>query len=270
MPSSGRPSACPHGQRHQRVGRVEAPAQRERHVRLPRRRDDAEGGAAQAGADVEPRASPPARRGPPSPRPGARRRGGGPTRRPRTRPPCRPSKSRNSRRLAAKYASMSGWKSRWSWLRLVKAATAKRTPSTRRRSSAWEETSMAHARSPPSSMAAERRLQLDRLRRGAGDRRRAAGHHGGDRAQQPARPAGRLEQRAHEPGGRRLAARPRHPDHGQARGRVAVEAGRRAWPSPPGRPPPAPPAPRARAAAPRRAPPRRGRRRRARSRGRRA
>ena len=48
---------------------------------------------------------------------------------------------------------MSGWKSRWSWLRFVKAATANRVPSTRRSSSACEETSIAHARSPPSSIA---------------------------------------------------------------------------------------------------------------------
>ena len=48
---------------------------------------------------------------------------------------------------------MSGWKSRWSWLRFVNAATAKRTPSTRRSSSACEETSIAHAASPASSIA---------------------------------------------------------------------------------------------------------------------
>ena len=49
---------------------------------------------------------------------------------------------------------MSGWKSRWSWLRLVNAATANRTPSTRCSSSACEETSIAHAASPASSIAA--------------------------------------------------------------------------------------------------------------------
>ena len=48
---------------------------------------------------------------------------------------------------------MSGWKSRWSWLRFVNAAAAKWMPSTRRSSSACEETSIAHARSPASSIA---------------------------------------------------------------------------------------------------------------------
>ena len=40
---------------------------------------------------------------------------------------------------------MSGWKSRWSWLRLVKIATAQRMPSARRSSSACEEISIAQA-----------------------------------------------------------------------------------------------------------------------------
>ena len=62
---------------------------------------------------------------------------------------------------------MSGWKSRWSWLRLVNAATAKRTPSARRSSSAWEETSIAHAAVARVEHRAERRLQVDRLRRRA-------------------------------------------------------------------------------------------------------
>ncbi len=47
---------------------------------------------------------------------------------------------------------MSGWKSRWSWVRFVKPAAAKRTPVTRSSSSACDETSIAHARSPASTI----------------------------------------------------------------------------------------------------------------------
>ena len=54
----------------------------------------------------------------------------------------------NSRRLAAKYASMSAWKSRWSRVRLVKTAVAKRVPSTRFSASACDDTSITHARLP--------------------------------------------------------------------------------------------------------------------------
>ena len=75
------------------------------------------------------------------------------------------------RRTAAPWprssVSMSGWKSRWSWLRLVNAATAKRTPSTRRSSSACEETSIAHAAVAGVEHRAERGLEVDRLRRRA-------------------------------------------------------------------------------------------------------
>ncbi len=47
---------------------------------------------------------------------------------------------------------MSAWKSRWSWVRLVKRATAKWIASARCRTIACEETSIAQAASPPSSM----------------------------------------------------------------------------------------------------------------------
>ena len=47
---------------------------------------------------------------------------------------------------------MSGWKSRWSWVRLVNTLTAKLMPSARPSSSACEDTSIAHAWSPRSSM----------------------------------------------------------------------------------------------------------------------
>ena len=129
--------------------------------------------------------------------------------------------------LGREVASMSGWKSRWSWLRFVNAATAKWIPSTRRSSSACEETSIAQARSPASSIAAERRLEVDRLRRrahrGRAPRRRRP------RVTPPSRPhgrPGRLEQVADEVRRRRLAARAGDPDDGQRGGRVAVEARR--------------------------------------------
>ena len=47
---------------------------------------------------------------------------------------------------------MSGWKSRWSWLRLVKTEAVQWMPSARRSSSACEEISIAHATSPASSI----------------------------------------------------------------------------------------------------------------------
>ncbi len=49
---------------------------------------------------------------------------------------------------------MLGWKSRWSWERLRKAATAKRVPSTRPSRRAWLETSAATARAPSDRMTA--------------------------------------------------------------------------------------------------------------------
>ena len=60
---------------------------------------------------------------------------------------------------------MSAWKSRWSWVRLVNSATSKWIASARCSDIACEETSIAQARSPPSSIRAEGRLQVDRLRR---------------------------------------------------------------------------------------------------------
>ncbi len=47
---------------------------------------------------------------------------------------------------------MVAWKSRWSWVRLVKIAAVKWIASARRSSSACDETSIAHATSPPSSI----------------------------------------------------------------------------------------------------------------------
>ena len=47
---------------------------------------------------------------------------------------------------------MSAWKSRWSWVRLVNSATSKWIASARCSDIACEETSIAQARSPPSSI----------------------------------------------------------------------------------------------------------------------
>ena len=121
---------------------------------------------------------------------------------------------------------MSAWKSRWSWVRLVKRATSKWIASARCRLSACEETSIAQARSPPSSMRREGRLQVDRLRRRP--------HHllldpADDllhRPQQAALRPGRLEDLAQEEGGRRLAVGAGDADHLQPRRRVALEARR--------------------------------------------
>ena len=54
---------------------------------------------------------------------------------------------------------MSPWKSRWSWLRFVKTSTAKRTRSSRWRTDACDEASIAHERSPASSISRNRRCR---------------------------------------------------------------------------------------------------------------
>ena len=64
---------------------------------------------------------------------------------------ARPS---NSVALAAKYSSMSRWKSRWSWERLVNAPTAKRVPATRPSASAWLDTSITTSATPASRITA--------------------------------------------------------------------------------------------------------------------
>ncbi len=77
------------------------------------------------------------------------------------------------------------WKSRWSWDRLVNAPAVNRVPSTRPSASAWLDTSIATAVTPRSAIAANGRLQVGRLGRGADARHRLAGHPGLDRADQP-------------------------------------------------------------------------------------
>jgi hypothetical protein len=63
-----------------------------------------------------------------------------------------PGSAANSFRLAWKYSSIEAWKSRWSWVRFVNTAAWKWTESARCRTIACEETSIAQARSPASSM----------------------------------------------------------------------------------------------------------------------
>ncbi len=122
---------------------------------------------------------------------------------------------------------MSAWKSRWSWVRLVNAATAKRIPSTRLRVSACEETSIAQARSPASAI--RRNVAWRSIASGV-VRSTGSSTPPTTRFTVPSRPvwiAGALEDLADQERGRRLAVRPGDPDHAQLRGRVAVEAHRR-------------------------------------------
>ena len=149
----------------------------------------------------------------------------------------------NSRALAAKYSSMVPWWSRWSRLRLVKAATSKTMPSTRCWARPWDETSMATARrsavaelgqqapgapGPPGVVRSPSRVPMTPVG-------------------QPARP--RID--GHQVGHRGLAVGPGDPDHGHARAGMAVEGRRhrghgRPAPSPE---PPTPGSPRGRAVA---------------------
>ena len=128
---------------------------------------------------------------------------------------------------------MSAWKSRWSWVRLVNTATAKRIPSTRPRRARARRPPSRRPRPPPSSHAAEGALQVDRLRRRALDRLLDAADDPLDGAEQAAsgRPARSRISRIRK-ARRRLAVGAGDPGDAQLGGRVAVEARRRAAPSP--------------------------------------
>ena len=121
---------------------------------------------------------------------------------------------------------MSAWKSRWSWVRLVNSATSKWIASARCSASACEETSIAQARSPPSS-----------IRRKVACRSIASGVVRSTSSStppttcftvpsSPQRSPGRLEDLADQEGGRRLAVGPGDPDDPQLGGRIAAEARR--------------------------------------------
>src|SRR4051794_32162934 len=127
---------------------------------------------------------------------------------------------------------MSGWKSRWSLLRLVKTAAAQWIPSARCSCSAWLETSIAQARSPARSIPANARWRS--MASGVVRASGAGGGGGGrppppaddalDRAQQRGRHPGRLEQRADQESRGGLAVGAGDADDAQLRRGVAVIA----------------------------------------------
>ena len=118
---------------------------------------------------------------------------------------------------------MSPWKSRWSWLRLVKAPTAKEVPLTRPRDSACEDTSIATTLTPRSSHHREQRLQVGGFRGGQRAGRHLAvdpGLHGADQA--GLRPVGGQRGLQQVAGGG-LAGCSGDADHRQPAARVAVD-----------------------------------------------
>ena len=139
---------------------------------------------------------------------------------------------------------MSAWKSRWSWVRLVKSATSKWIASARCRVSACEETSIAQAPSPRVEHPPEGRLQVDRLRRRPHDLLLDPADHLLHRPEQPALDAGRLEDLADQEGGGRLAVGPGDPDDPQLAPSDRPRTAPPAAPSPPARRRPPPAAPR--------------------------
>ena len=124
-----------------------------------------------------------------------------------------PCPASNSTALAAKYASMVPWWSRWSRLRLVNAATSKTMPSTRCWARAWEETSRATAPRPSSRNSASRRWR-------SGTRGGPLAAKGAD---QPGPDAGLLENGLDQMDDGGLAVGAGDPHHGQVPGGVAVE-----------------------------------------------
>ena len=82
-------------------------------------------------------------------------------------------------------ASMSPWKSRWSWLRLVKTARSKRTPSTRPSSRAWLDTSIVTADGAALAHDGQQGVQVRGLGRGPGGREHLVADVRGDRADHP-------------------------------------------------------------------------------------
>ena len=128
----------------------------------------------------------------------------------------------NSDALAAKYDSMSPWKSRWSWERLVKAATRNLAAATRPSARACDETSTAATSTPASTIAPEETLEVAGLRGGPRHRHGAVADSGPHRSDhgvgQPGRTGDRLDEMGH--GGLPVGAG--HPDQTQVLRRVAV------------------------------------------------
>ncbi len=134
-----------------------------------------------------------------------------------------PGAAVKSSRLARKYFSIVGWKSRWSRVRFVNTAAAQWIASARCSSSAWEETSMTQAPSPPSSIRAK--VACRSIASGVV---RTAGSATPpddllDGAQEARAGPGRLEQRACQEARRRLAVGPGDADDREPRGRIAVQ-----------------------------------------------
>ena len=121
---------------------------------------------------------------------------------------------------------MSAWKSRWSWVRLVNSATSKWIASARCSASACEETSIAQASSPPSSI--RRKVACSSI--ASGVVRSTSSSTPPTTCftvpSSPQRNPGRLEDLPDQEGGGRLPVRPGHPDHPQLRRRVAPEPSR--------------------------------------------
>ena len=140
---------------------------------------------------------------------------------------------------------MSAWKSRWSWVRLVKTATSKWIASARCRTSACEETSIAQARSPPSSI--RRKVACRSIASGV-VRSTASSTPPTTCLTVPSSPhwmPGRLEDLADQEGGRRLAVGAGDPDDPQLRASDRRRSAPRPAPSPPARRRPRPAARRA-------------------------
>ena len=121
---------------------------------------------------------------------------------------------------------MSGWKSKWSRDRLVKAADGERDPVDAAQRSAWLETSMTTVSTPRCTIAASSACSagasgvvsavalLDTVDAHA------------DRADHPCAATRRAQGRLHQVGSGRLTGGSGDPDHRQLLGRVAVHSGR--------------------------------------------
>ena len=118
---------------------------------------------------------------------------------------------------------MSRWKSRWSWERLVYAPAREAgavDPAEGQRVAGDLDRDRGH---PALGHRRERRLQVGRLRRGAGARHRLPGHPGLDGADQPGAVAGRPQPLLQQVRRGGLAVGPGHPEHEHAGGRVAPD-----------------------------------------------
>ena len=116
---------------------------------------------------------------------------------------------------------MSAWKSRWSWVRLVNTATAKRTPSVRLQRQRVRGDLHRAGRVAGVEHAAEGRLQVDRLRRRPLDLLLDPADDLLHRPQQPGLDPRGLEDVPDQEGGGRLAVGAGDPGDPQLRGRVA-------------------------------------------------